>query len=308
MTISKPSLSLFSRWFFLQFVGLCAGVASVSPAASAQWFGDAALEAVSTDNVSRSPLTAHADDDQSLQLSARGGRYLQLADYTGLELQATLARQQSHHFSGLSNTRAGATAMLSHKFGLGDRVPVLSVTTGVERSRYNEDLRDAWTWTTVLGYRQRLTDRLQANLSAGYEQQDGDHNMIKPVVAPAVPKSGSVWDVNALTLDVGAEWDLGPSSWLAASLGYRDGDTVASVLPYPFILSEATAVTVDPAFAPGVVAYRLDASTRSFAVDWNLALFDTATFYIGVERQFTRSDRALDYRTGILRTGLLYSF
>lgn len=303
----RPRSTRISSPLACQCCSLLLGVL-LAPAASAQWFGTAALEAIGTDNVSRSPLASHADDDQSLQASVLGGYHWQLADYTGFELQGALARQQSRRFAGLSNTRATASATLNHKFGLGELAPSLSLTSSVERSTYNNAARDAWSWIHSIDYRQRLNGRLSINLRAGYEQQNGDWSWPKAVAAPAMPKSGDVWDTDAFILNAGGELDLGPASWLSASLGYRDGDTVASVLPYSYILNEATAVTMDSAFGPGVVAYRLDASTRSAALDWNYALRDTATFYVGIERQFTRSYHSLDYRTSIVRTGLLYSF
>ena len=298
---------IFNRFAAQLSAVLVAGLL-LSPAASAQWFGSATIEALGSDNVSRAPLEIYAEEDQSLQASASGGYHWQIADYTGLELQGSLQRQQSLRFASLSNTRLAASAVLSHKFGLGERAPTLSLTSAIERSSYNNSLRNASTWTGSLNYRQRLTDRLSIGLGAGYEQQDGDHSQPKPAVPPALPLPGDVWDTDAVTLNANAELDLDAASWLSASLGYRTGDTVASTQPRPFILAESTAVVFDSAFAPGFVAYRLDTRSRAIALDWNRALSDSATLYVGIERQFTHSDRGLSYRTNFVRTGLIYSF
>jgi hypothetical protein len=117
-----------------------------------------------------------------------------------------------------------------------------------------------------------------------------------------------VWDVKSWQLALNAEWDYGDSSWLSATFALRDGDIVASATPYGQVLNASRAVAPDPMFGAWVVAYRLPATTRTFSLDWNRAVGESSTLYVGAERQWSHAANDLDYQTGIIRAGFLHNF
>lgn len=275
---------------------------------NAQWFGGSALELRSNNNLSRSPLTTYAMEDVAALASVDGGRHLQTGDYTGLTLAAALSREQFRRYSSLSQTRVNVAATLEHKFGVGDRAPLLQLGASIERAVFNASQRNHWLHTVRLGYRQRLTDSMQFSAAIAHEKQHGDFDRLRRTLPPAPQLPGDVWNLEALLASAAIEWDTGPASWLTASLQYRDGETAASIPPHPSILLQSTAVTSDPVFGSGFVAYRIDASSRQLSLDWNLALSDAATAYIGVERQLTRGGASLRYQAGIIRTGVVFSY
>lgn len=275
---------------------------------AAQWFAGSAVELRSNDNVSRSPLAAYALEDVAAVASLDGGLHRQISDYTGLTMAGTVTREQFRRYSGLSQTRLNLSATLDHKLGLGERAPVLQLGAGIERAAFNSSLRNYWLHTVRLGYRQRLTDTVMVSAAVAHENQQGDYDVLRRAVPPAPQLPGDVWNQKALVASASVEWDTGAASWLTASLQYRDGETAASIPPYPFILRQSTAVTFDPVFGPGIVAYRIDARTRQLSLDWNLALSEAATAYIGIERQLTRGGTSLSYQAGIIRAGVVFSY
>ena len=296
-----------ARGLVLRLLVLVSSLLGPLPLA-AQWFAGSAAELRSNDNVSRSPLTAYALEDVAALASVDGGLHLQTADYTGLTLATTLTREQFRRYSGLSHTRLNLAATLEHKFGLGERVPVLRLGASIERAAFKASERNHWLQTISLGYRQRLTDRMQISAAIAHEKQQGDFDRLRRAVPPTPQLPGDTWNLEALVASAAIEWDTGAASWLTASLQYRDGETAASIPPQPSILLQSTAVTFDPVFGPGVVAYRIDARTRQLSLDWNLAVSDAATAYIGIERQLTRGGTSLRYRAGIIRAGVVFSY
>lgn len=272
----------------------------------AQWYGNSTLELTGNDNISRSPAAQQEKRDHGLRAGISAGYHFQPADYTGLTVDVSLAREQFRRYSGLSNTRASLGGTLSHKFGLGERVPVVSIGASIERSTHNLSLRNNWLYAMQIGVQQRISDSLLLRLGISRQLQHGDYNRPRP--APAPPMPGDVWNLDNTVGGATIEWDTGEASWLSAAVQYRHGDTVSSVKPSPRFLVQSTAVTVDPTFGAGEVAYRLDADTRLFSLDWNLAVSGSATIFVGAERQLSRGGTDLSYRTGIIRAGLIVSY
>ena len=301
------SIPVSSRWQALRLFALLSLLWCPLPLA-AQWFSGSALELRSNDNVSRSPLEPYVEADLVALASVDGGVHLQTGDYTGLTLAATVTREQFRRFGGLSQTRANLQATLEHKFGLGERAPSLQLGAAIERAAFKAGQRNYWLHSVRLGYRQRLTDTLLLSAALAHENQQGDYDQLRRAVPPAPQLPGDVWNLRALVASASVEWDTGPASWLTVGLQYRDGETAASIQPYPAVLLQSTAVTFDPVFGPGVVAYRIDAQTRQLSLDWNLALSEAATAYVGIERQLTRGGRSLSYQTGIIRAGVVFSY
>ncbi len=279
-----------------------------SPFASAQWLAGASAETLFNDNVTRSPYPDHALSDKSLDVSLWRGYHLQLAEYTALLMQGSLSHQQFDHFSALSNTRLSGSAELSHKFGLGANTPVLAFTAVIERSLFNDTHRDQSLYRTSVSLRQRIQEQWQLAITATHEHTNGDYGQNIPLVPPAPPLPTNVWDLGAWQLAVNAEWDIGPASWLSATVSWRNGDIVASTPPYPKILDASSAIAFDPVFGAGVVAYRMAATTRSITLDWNHAVGDSSTLYVGGERQWTRGEYGLEYPVHIIRAGFLHNF
>jgi hypothetical protein len=274
--------------------------------AQAQAFADIQAELLHNDNLTRSERAIDVKEDSAAALTATGGIRLRPGTYTGLTLSGTLNRTQFRRYTGLSSWEAGLAANLSHKFGIGDLAPTLSVELGVARNEYNRGLRDAWIYRADLRLQKRLTDTL--NLSGGlrYEERDGDHDV--PRVIPVAPRPGNSWDVRSHGFFLNAEQDLGAATWLSASYQHQQGDVVSTATSYPKIFDTATAITLDPLYGPATVAYRIPAHTHMLTLDLNRAVFESSTLYAGLEYQQTHGRNGIDYDVGLLRCGFIHSF
>lgn len=272
----------------------------------AQAFADIQAEVLHNDNLTRAERAIDVKADSAAALTVIGGIRLQPGTYTGLTFTGTLNRTQFRRYTGLSSWEAGLAANLSHKFGIGDLAPTLSLELGVARNEYNRGLRDAWIYRADLRLQKRLTSTL--NLSGGLraEERDGDHNV--PRVIPTFPRPGNSWDVRSHAFFLSAEQDLGAATWISAMYQMQDGDVVSTATAYPKIFNTATAITLDPLYGPATVAYRIPAHTHLLALELNRAVFESSTIYLGFEYQQTHGRNGIDYDVGLLRGGFIHSF
>jgi hypothetical protein len=279
---------------------------TVSARGNAQAFADLQAEVLYIDNLTRSEHARDAREDSAAMLKAKGGVHLQPGDYTGLTLGGTVTRTQFRRHAGLSNFEVGLDAVVTHKFGLGERRPVLSAGFGIARNEYNLGIRDAWIHRADLMLRRRVTERLSFNGGLQYEKRDGDHDVRRTTLA--IPRSGAAWDIAAWSVLINAELDLDEATWASAGYRFQDGDVVSTAMSYLKILNSATAITLDPQFGPSRVAYRIPARTHVLTLDVNRAVLQAGTIYFGFEYQDTHGVNGIDYTAGLLRSGFLYSF
>ena len=294
-------LRLASKTPFIAFALLtCANTAF------AQAFVDVQTELLYHDNVTRSERAIDAREDAALSATVTAGKRVQTGDYTGLTFTGTLNRTQFRRYGGLSSWEAGLGLIASHKFGIGDRQPTVSLELGLARNEYNLPVRDAWIYRAGIGMQKRLTETLNLRGGLRYEKRDGDHDV--PRVIPLLPRPGNAWDVSSRNLFVTAEQDFGAATWLAATYQLQHGDLVSTATSYPKIFDTATAITLDPLFGPAAVAYRISARTHVFALDINRAVFEAGTLYLGFEYQKTYGRDEVDYDSAVLHSGFIVSF
>lgn len=274
--------------------------------AQAQAFADVQAELFYHDNLTRSERAIDAREDTALYATVTAGTRVQTGDYTAATFTGTLNRTQYRRYTGLSSWEAGAGLALSHKFGIGDRQPTLSVDLGLARNEFNLPVRDTWIYRAGLGLQKRLTDTLNLRAGLRYEKRDADHDV--PRVIPTFPRPGNSWDLSSRNVFVSAEQDLGAATWLSASYQFQDGSVVSTATPYPKIFNTATAITLDPLFGTSTVAYRIPARTHIFAVDLNRAVFASGTLYLGFEYQQTLGRNGIDYDSSVVRSGFIHSF
>lgn len=251
-----------------------------SPVGRAQWFADTAAETLYTSNLSRAERASNAREDLGLSVAARAGYHFQPAIYTGLTVNARLSRTAFNSYSGLDNAEVAAGMTLSHKFGLGDKAPSVSVDLQAGRSEYQNDIRDTWLYSTGLAVSKRLTDGVLLTASLRHERRDGDHNQPRPQI-PGMPppKPGDAWRYDVSSISLQGELDLNESSWLTAGYSFQKGDIVSSSPKYARIIAAAVAITSDPVYGPGIIAYRIPALTPSLSIDINRAVLDSGTLY-----------------------------
>jgi len=279
----------------------------------AQAFTDVLLETQLNNNVSRSELPAEIREDETVTATVNSGLHRQPGTYTGLDLRAGLSRTLHRRYSGLSFHDLTAGASLTRKFGIGTEAPSLALDADIGRKLFNLDLRDAWYYRIGLRGSKRFADRMNLVLQLGYEKQDGDHNKPKILdtppggdAPPVIP--GNPWSLDLFFLSLQSEYDLGERAWLSAGYRFQHGDVVSSTRSYPRVVAGATAITLDPVFGPGVIAYRLPADTHTVTLDYNRAVLGAGTFYLGIEQQDARATNGVAYKAQLFRAGFIYGF
>ncbi len=290
----------------LNFLARFLVLSVLSTAGFAQAFVDIQTELLHNDNLTRSERDSDAKEDTALALEARAGVHLQPGDYTGLTFTGTLNRTQYRRYAGLSSSEIGVGLAASHKFGIGERQPVLGIDLGVARNEYNLGMRDAWIYRAGIGLQKRLTDSFHLSAGLRYEKRAGDHDVPRNI--PVFPRSGASWDGASRSVFVTLEHDLGPATWISATWQVQDGDVTSTAISYPKIFNTATAITLDPLFGPLTVAYRIPALTHSLAFDLNRAVLFSSTLYVGIEYQDTHGKNGIDYDAGLIRSGFIYGF
>lgn len=291
------------------FTLLLAGFAS--PRLLAQGFADAGAEVRHNDNLGR--FVRDGASDAGLVASLVVGYHWQPGLYTSFTLTGALRKTLWQQYSGMNNLAASAGVELSHKFGLGELRPVVRAGASTERQDFANELRDATLTTLHIGAGKRITQQLSLDLELTHERSDGDLDAPLPgATMPwrpmTPPRSGKVWDFSVNAIRIGAEYELGARAWLGASFQFRDGPVVATAAMYSQPNPAALASTYDPVFGPRAVAYQLDARTRVFSIDYNLAVLRRATLYAGFESQHSSASSGLDYEVRLLRAGFIHGF
>jgi hypothetical protein len=123
-----------------------------------------------------------------------------------------------------------------------------------------------------------------------------------------LPAPGDSFSTDSAQLFAFVDVDLTASSWLSLGYQYADGEVTSTATPTEYIVAASTAITNDRVFGSGMFAYRLDAKTHRYNLDWNFAVRETGTFLIGVERQNIEAVGNIDYDVTLFRAGLLFSF
>lgn len=286
-------------------------LALTSTGLRAQSFVDVGVEALQNDNPGR--FIRNSSSDSGLAVSLAGGYHWQPWIYTSLTLSGSLRKSLWQRYSGLNSLDVAAAAELAHKFGIGELRPVLTAGMQLEQRNFSNDVRDAMLDTYWLGLSRRLTGRLSLDLRFTHERSNGDQQaplplMMFPGQAARPAKSGKVWDFSVNALRIAAEYELGPSAWLGSAFQFRNGPVVATAAAYTQPNPAAVASTYDPVFGPHAVAYRLDAHTRVYSIDYNRALSAHATAYAGFEYQDSTASSGVDYEVQLLRIGFIHGF
>lgn len=277
----------------------------------AQPNADVGVEVLQNDNLGRS--FGNGASDTGLAASLVGSYHWQPGLYSSVNLSGSVRKSLWQQYTGMNSLDLAFAAELTHKFGIGELRPVLKAGAQIARQDFHNDVRDAVLGTYWLGLGKRVTGRFSLDLRFMHERSNGDHHVPLPAVtnnwqAPSPSKSGKVWDYSVNALRIGAEYELTANAWLGSAFQFRDGPVVATATVYTQPNRAALASTYDPVFGPHAVAYRLDARSRVFSIDYNHALSGFATVYAGFEYQHSTASSGVDYEVQLLRAGFIHSF
>lgn len=236
-----------------------------------------------------------AIDSGVANLNLSLGGQLPLTDRLALLLRGSLQHQQYERIEGLTNGKATALLRLLLRPGRDVQSPTFSLSASTAIWRFDSQQRDSEESRASLIWQQPLSTRFGTRLSVNGSRR-------------RAPDS-AVFDLDNRSLALDLEYQLTPALRLNTGYLYQRGDTVATSLPGPLILSAAEAVEPDDAFGNGRRAYRLEAATGVSSLGLGYALSQRWSLDFQAQHVSARSERAdIDYERWLLTGGLLWRF
>ena len=282
--------------------------------ASASVFADLEVQASRDDNVGRAGQSRDVRNDSSLQVAGRVGRAVELATGTSLSVALLARAVEFQRFSDLSETAAGVSASLRHKFGLGPQAPWMGLMIDGERIDSDSYIRDGARYGLTLRAGKRIGERWSLTAALRQDLREGDEDdQHLPPNRPRFPgvvasRRGDVFDLEGTELELSADYLLDNGMLIFGSYRLRDGDIVSSGRASADIVGAAKAITSDAAFGPGRSAYRLDALTDTAVLGLNYPLGETTALELDWEYQRSDADGGIRYDKNLLRLRFLWSY
>jgi hypothetical protein len=282
--------------------------------ARASVFADLDVQASRDDNVGRAAKSGDVRNDASVQVAGRVGGAVELATGTAFSVAVLARAVEFQRFSDLSETAAGLSASLRHKFGLGPEAPWMSLVIDGERIDSDSYIRDGSRYGVTLRAGKRIGERWSLSAALREDLREGDEDdQNLPPNRPTFPgvvgsRRGDVFDFEGTELELSADYLLDNGLLMLGSYRLRDGDVVSSGRPNADIVGAAKAITADAAFGPGRSAYRLDALTHTVVLGLNYPLADTTALELDWEYQLSDADGGIRYDKNVLRLRFMWSY
>jgi len=193
-----------------------------------------------------------------------------------------IGAQRLPRFTDLDRVDLALRGRYTMVAGSGYGRPSLSIDAGVMGLLHRDsEIRDGIQADIALVSRTRLTDR--ARLIGGY------------ALAQRRAATASVWNLRRHRLFVRGETDPAPqlTAWVAMEIA--TGDTVATGSPTPALTAFADTRTNDDAFAPGRIAYRLDADEIAARVGLDWRPHPALALDLSLGKRWIQADGGIDY-------------
>lgn len=267
-----------------------------SEQAMADWFQEASAEFLFNDNLNRAILDSDIRSDFNLEAEFVAGYFSQVAEFTSITASAAVSLAHFQKYSDLNNASLNLGFSFSHKFGIGEKIPRLNGTVSIGEHRYEYEIRDVETRRADLSLTKRFNDFIEISVGVNHEDRFSDHYFS--------------FDTNSFSSYFSGFYDINAQDWIGFSYARSSGEITSSSSQSAQLLNAATATDKDKTFENGVpiIAYRLDAETDVYSIDWNRAISESSTFYIGYEKHDSEASAGMHYDTNIFRTGLMFSW
>lgn len=255
-----------------------ARAADVSPVFSVQ------AQVTHDSNFNRAAATADQASDLFQETLITYGRRYQLSSYNRFAATVDVKTEFHADYTRLNNLQIGLNASFSRRFGLGARVPWLRVGIGATRLEYRENLRDGMQYSGDIAVGKNLSDQLGVIVSHSRQSRTARGN--------------DAYNGNGYTTAVTVNYAHDSGLRLSAGYAQRYGDVT-------FHCSNAFAPPAPVAreYTFDQYAYRRTSRTRLTSLNLNYPISDSATVFLGYERQDTTWFYK-SYPNDILRVGL----
>ena len=260
--------------YLILFVVLSLAPVSSSQAEWVDWVLDAKLEYKFDDNINRSAFSEDKREDHLFSGQVSAGRFFQIsgdsAKYTRLGATVDAELRGHDEFEDLNRVNIGATISLTHKFGLGWRVPWLNIRGSALRENVEDSDRNKNVYNVGLNLAKNFTERFQASVGVAYDIQDGQNDL--PEITPGLPSD--VYDLNRYILSTALNYQVTERILTTISYSYLDGDINGECTPGN-VGEVLDTITVDAHTLDGVFQgcrYRFDGYVHTMGIGSSYAL------------------------------------
>jgi hypothetical protein len=255
-------------------------------------------------NVNRAALGAEEQDDDAVAIEAHATRSILTSARSGVILRGGVRAREFFDFDDLSSLALTGRAAWRFQPSPGFTSPWLELAATAEAFRHRDsDIRDGYLVSAGASVGKHVTDRIRAELGAGYEQREANE--------------GAVYDLGNLRAWGALDYRLTRATTLYGSATWLDGEQVFTLLNpanWSSLYSYASASAPDPAFASAFggrapTAYRVDATTTLLEAGLNIAFTGNQALDLGVSWFDSRADQGGgSYDGATFRVGYLYRF
>lgn len=294
------------------FIGITSGNAA---AVETSWIFDASAGISHTDNATNasSPAGKKSDDVSLLLLS--GGRYFQIADYTGVAVAVDLKKEFSANYSGLNLIAAGVSFRITHKMGLGPSAIRLNAYTSTSDDEYNDTNRSSVLYKAGISGSRWIDDRVKVGLGYEFDKRVPKNNYVTTCTGAYGAYAGycqphnytDVYDIQGHSGIATAEITLTEKDALILSYRYRSGDVISVDAPTLGVLGASSAVSLDEVF-PALIAYRISAVTQTASIGVSREIIRKMSLNVNYSFSTTSGNGGVGYQSNIFNLIAAYSF
>jgi len=251
--------------------------------AESNWRGEISYQKV--DNVSNAQLRDDTFEDSHWDLAIGYGYFADFDDGLSLTTSVDLESFDYQDWPGFSHHDLSAGLNLRKKLGLGSYVPSIGASMTVSQNKFDQDVRDQNQYTLSFYWAKRISESTDIKLDLGYFRSSADNNIaagpsgtdtgMAPSPMNGMSRPGDTFDQarNSLGAEIG--YSTSDDWFLVSSIRYIDGDLDSTAQPNAGIIDASSAIVADPAIGDGYFAYRVDAESWLFDVQWEYSFSDT---------------------------------
>jgi len=281
-----------------------AGALNGAPACAADWGIDISAGLSSDDNVTNAFEAADRKADTTAILDLAAGLHHEIRPGTSFGLNFISESATYMSYSGLTNLGLGVRGQLRKKFGLGAAAPWTALSVAALHRDYHDDNRDGWQYDASLAVGKRLDERWSLHAMAHYDRYAADEH--QPQVIPGL--SSAAYDVSGRSIGAGVSFLATEADTISLNAWWRNGSVTSVTHPDLEVLEYSDAVIQDAAFGANAIAYRIQATTTLFSLNWNRVLASGVAVNLGYA--YRRSDTDNDiggYYANLFNLSVTYS-
>jgi|GEM_PF-1001386 len=235
-----------------------------------EWLADATVSGQFDNNISQSFFTTSQLEDYIGRAFLSGGRVYQFDAFTRAYATLEWSGETHENFTKLNQYTIGGKGVLTHKFGLGHKAPVLSIDVADREMFSDSQLRSGNQLLAGMRLSSWFSDFQQIYIGYRFDNRDAARANIRHK-----DFAESAFTLQGHALELGSNISLNERMQLNLAYSHRWGDINSNNMPdslTPATLNQISSISKDDAL-PGWI-YRAPGDTNFYNVGLSYALWD----------------------------------